>query len=246
MIACISDVHIKGPFCSHYELLLRFLRHKATRNCKHIVLLGDIFDAFVGKDLTFYHIYYQLFNELALLSSQDRQIHFIEGNHDFNLKNFFNSISKVNPSLKVFHHPNFLGLKEGSLTFYFSHGDREQFQDIPYQVFRFFVKSWGARKIMEIFGTYKFISRVGNFLSETSRKYSSQKDQLNIPKTRKKFRLSAQKIAQKTRSDIIVFGHSHIKDFFEGKTFFYANNGLAGKEKTFLFLGAQKISFIPI
>ena len=67
-------------------------------------------------------------------------------------------------------------------------------------------------------------------------------------KIKDKFRMSARKHWDQSEVDIIVAGHSHVKDLYvdpDGK-FLYVNNGYALESKSFILIESTNVRFVDL
>src|SRR5690606_5357910 len=120
IIYCVSDVHIKKERDPACLLFWRFLDQ-----CEHaevVVLLGDIFDLLVGGQEDWKIYFPETFSRLEQLARK-KPVYYLEGNHDFHLKNLFTSVRHLNEDLV---------LKEDQLSMRFSHGDDVEIDNEAY------------------------------------------------------------------------------------------------------------------
>lgn len=116
---------VEGAFVvadAHYShkrpQFLDFLNSIYTKelNPPQLILVGDIFDALFGE-VSFTHRQNQEAIEILNAISNDIEVIYLEGNHDFNLKNIFKNI-KIFP---ITSQPIELGFKDKKILF--AHGD---------------------------------------------------------------------------------------------------------------------------
>jgi UDP-2,3-diacylglucosamine hydrolase len=84
----IADAHLKNPTDDNYIQLLRFLKQNRG-NIRNLILLGDIFEFWMGYRHCVYSAYVPLLHELQELKREGCKIVVVEGNHDFNVGPFF-------------------------------------------------------------------------------------------------------------------------------------------------------------
>jgi UDP-2,3-diacylglucosamine hydrolase len=84
----IADAHLKDPSDESYIRLLSFLKQNRGR-IRTLVLLGDIFEFWIGFRHCVYSAYLPLLHELCALKKAGTDIVMVEGNHDFNVGSFF-------------------------------------------------------------------------------------------------------------------------------------------------------------
>jgi len=81
-VAVIADAHLGGPGGSANELVQQ-LRHLAAGNCRHLVLLGDLFHVWVGARRYETPEVRSVMAALRELREQGFRIDYVEGNRDF-------------------------------------------------------------------------------------------------------------------------------------------------------------------
>jgi UDP-2,3-diacylglucosamine hydrolase len=84
----LADAHLFDPAAGNYQRLLAFLRQNRGR-IRHLVLLGDIFDFWVGYRHTVFAPFVPLLEELRQQRETGTELIFVEGNHDFHMGPFF-------------------------------------------------------------------------------------------------------------------------------------------------------------
>ncbi|MDD2556821.1 MAG: UDP-2,3-diacylglucosamine diphosphatase [Desulfuromonas sp.] len=84
----IADAHLKYATDEHYIHLLEFLKQNMGK-IRTLVLLGDIFEFWVGHRHCVYSAYIPLLEQLSLLRQSGTSIIMVEGNHDFNVGPYF-------------------------------------------------------------------------------------------------------------------------------------------------------------
>lgn len=84
----IADAHLLDPKDANYRLLLEFLRAQRGR-VRTLVLLGDIFEFWIGYRYCVFSAYVPLLEALRELRETGTRIVYVEGNHDFHLGPYF-------------------------------------------------------------------------------------------------------------------------------------------------------------
>ncbi|MFN2257598.1 MAG: UDP-2,3-diacylglucosamine diphosphatase [Desulfuromonadaceae bacterium] len=84
----IADAHLKKPSDANYIQLLKFLKQNRG-DIRTLILLGDIFEFWMGYRYCVYSAYLPLLHELQALRLKGTEIVMVEGNHDFNVGPFF-------------------------------------------------------------------------------------------------------------------------------------------------------------
>ncbi len=229
-IIVLSDLHLWGPEDPLYRALLRFLDEQIQSNDK-LFIVGDLFDLFIGNKKVFRERYDELILKLKNLGSKNVDVYYIEGNHDFQLENLFED----SPHVKLY--ADQIHFEWDNRKFLFSHGDKINWKDVGYHAFRMFTHNFFTQCLIEALPG-KFIDRVGNVMSKTSRNYHPEPND----ETAQMFRNFA--CEQITHGfDFVIMGHSHqmddIKfriDHHEGQ---YINCGYPRKHKTYFILNPK-------
>ena len=242
--AIISDLHIKEEHNYSAELFLKFLSHPKVLEAKEIFLLGDIFDMVVGSHDEYYQNFKDIFDGIAKLS-KDKKIYYWEGNHDFFLRSLLKKICREG-SLSYLDEP--LVLSKDNKRILVCHGDEIEIDNPSYKIYKFFLKSWVISFLVKI-APYKLIEIIGKNMSKSSRKHNTKYEEnaeIN-DKIKEKFRKSADLAAKKYNAEIVLCGHSHIKEHHQGSHCTYVNNGLATRSKSFIFVSDKvEIDFISL
>src|SRR5688572_14037481 len=121
----VSDLHIWGSEDPLYFSLLSLLRDRAVAG-DTVVLAGDLFDLFVGNKPVFTQRYSDFVKEMAKAAGRGVVIHYIEGNHDFLMRQVFEGVSGV------MIHPCEVSVELQGKHFYFAHGDTVNPRDYSY------------------------------------------------------------------------------------------------------------------
>jgi UDP-2,3-diacylglucosamine hydrolase len=229
-ISAISDVHVKRPHDEADQLLCRFLDHPLIQSSQVVALLGDIFDLMCGPHQEYLQDYDHIFSRLERLKSSGKRIIFSEGNHDVHLEKLFSLRWPKNDIVPV--QDKVLMEIEGK-SYYFSHGDEHEVENISYQKYKRTILSPPLRFVANHLMPYQFLKFVGERASQKSRKKGSKL--FDAEKVREEFRRGVQ-ITTKGEYDFILGGHSHVQDMFHFSGSTYLNNGYALKSGTFIFI----------
>ena len=233
-ICTISDLHIKTPGDSGHLLLKKFLDHPQVRSSKHIALLGDIFDLWVGDISHKYESFKDVFDSLDILAREGKKVYYFEGNHDLHLKNLETKVQNIQ------YVRDYIVLNIESKAILLSHGDWFDLDDRVYYHYRRFIGSRGVAKVVLGVMGEKLINNIGEMASKMSRSRNNQKYSFEASdEVREKFRSLAYQAARKYKVDIVVWGHSHVKDIYTLDGMTYINNGYAPFDKTFNYISAQ-------
>jgi len=223
----ISDAHY-----SHLRSeLLYFLQDLyATKTLPpQLILMGDIFDALFGSiDFT----YKQNSEMIRLVNAIAAKIEviYLEGNHDFNLKNIF-------PEVKVFSIKNQpVQAVYKNKKVYLAHGDFDG--DFFYRLYTSLIRSpfiLFFLKYIDIFSKHAILRNLDIYLSK--------KNDCNTFTGFKEF--VQKRLAQKYDCDYFIEGHFHQNSSFDIEHFYYINLGaFACNQRYFIVKSAQDIELL--
>lgn len=125
----LADAHLHHPEDRNYRLILSFL-DGMTGKFDLLVIMGDLFDFWIGYPVEVFPQYRLILDRLNYLKSQGVRIIYCEGNHDFHLGPFFTETLGV----EVFPGPSEL-LLDG-MKVHLCHGDQVNHHDLPVRLLR--------------------------------------------------------------------------------------------------------------
>lgn len=237
-VSAISDVHVKVPHDDADRLLCQFLTHPQVKSSQYVVLLGDIFDLMCGPHAEYLNKFSHIFDLIDQLSKNGTQVLFFEGNHDVHLEGLF---KKRWPDLKVRLSQTAVVEEIQGMTYYFSHGDEHEIDNLKYQRYKSLILSSPLKFVANYLMPYAVLHYIGERASKRSRKRGS-KDYVEET-VRDRFRMGVSETT-KGNYNFILGGHSHVKDVFAINDYStYVNNGYALKSRTFLLIDNHQISF---
>lgn len=247
----ISDVHVKNSGDQAEILLLAFLRNSDVQSSDIVFLLGDIFDLMIGPHSQYFYHYPNFFFEIRSLLLKGKKICYVEGNHDFHVRNLYAKFFQVHKDLDsaLFSMASSFEFYCGEKKVYFCHGDDIELNNPVYKIYKAFVTSYPLKYYANNLMPYFLIKRIGEYSAEKSRnrnkkRYTKNSDLIPV---RDNFRMSAEIFVSKHPVEIIVCGHSHVKDhYISTNGFEYVNNGYAQHSKTYISIENGNISFKPI
>jgi UDP-2,3-diacylglucosamine hydrolase len=249
--SAISDVHVKVSGDKAEELLLAFLRNPDVQSSDAIFLLGDIFDLMIGPLSQYFLRFESYFKEFEKLIANGKRIYYVEGNHDFHIKNLYKKFFEVHKELdsSLFKMSPSFDLEDAGKRMNFAHGDNMELNNPSYKLFKATVQSPPLRYFANNLMPHFLIKSVGEYSAEKSRKrnnkrYSTESD---LTPVKENFRYSAEIFHKKHPCEVIVCGHSHVKDYYVSPNGFeYVNNGYAQHTKTYISIENGNISFKPV
>lgn len=223
----VADAHYSHNRPKFLEFL-KSIAHKEL-NPPQLILMGDIFDALFGE-IPYTHKKNQeaikLLNEISLIV----EVIYLEGNHDFNLKNIF-------PHIKIFpisSQP--VACRFENKTVLLAHGDIES--DLGYKIYSSVIRNPSVLSIL------KFIDSLsGNFILKRLDLYLDKKDDCKEFMGLEKF--MSKRLDEKYKCDYFVEGHFHQNKTIKLKNFRYFNLGaFACNQRYFIVKSTQDIEFL--
>lgn len=195
----IADAHLTDPNDASYRNLVNFL----TAQCgqiRHLILLGDIFEFWVGYRHCVFSAYLPLLQTLQQLQAHGTQIVMVEGNHDFHMGPFFSE------DLQSTIFPDDGCLKLDDLSVYLCHGDTIAPTANYLRLRRFFRSSFAKRliRILPADTTWAISEILGK--ASRKRRASQPKRQYMLPEECIKQQASHQ---FKKGCDAFICGHFH-------------------------------------
>lgn len=200
-----SDFHLGTP--SYEASLVREKKvvrwlNEIESDCETLFLLGDVFDFWYEYKTAVPKYYTRLLGKLAQMCDSGIKIHFFKGNHDMWT---FDYLTKE------------IGLEiideewQGTLQdkqFYLHHGDALWKGEAGYKFIRKVFRSrwaiWLFHRLHPNFGI-----GLANYLSRSSRKKNSVKDELDIPLEKEYQYQFALDHNVQNNIDFYIFGHRH-------------------------------------
>jgi UDP-2,3-diacylglucosamine hydrolase len=202
----ISDVHIKVEAKEKGQKLISFLK-SLPADATHLILLGDIFDMWIGPHQYYADKFPNIIDELKKLKSRGVEIHYFEGNHDLHLKRYWQKQLGFRVHVKEFYF-NFDGLVVRA-----EHGDQMNPEDKGYKFLRGFLRCLPMKIAIHI-APGQLINAIGDRSSKVSRVYSDRVDQEYKDKVVAMTHTHAQKVFSEKPYDLLVSGHTHVDDDF--------------------------------
>lgn len=211
--------------------LLEFIKEIHSKNLHptQLILMGDIFDALFGE-VAYTHAINQeaitLINEIAL----EIEVIYLEGNHDFNLKNIFPHV-KI---FQIFSQPvtcRFEGKKV-----LLAHGDIES--PLGYRVYTSLIRN---STVLSLLRALDSLTR--HYILKRLDLYLSKKDDCREFIGLEKF--MSNRLGEKYKCDYFVEGHFHQNRTIKLKDFTYINLGaFACNQRYFIVKSAQDIELL--
>lgn len=167
----IADAHLLEPQDGNYRRLLQFLSQQQGQ-VRTLVLLGDIFEFWVGYRHVVFSRYLPLLEQLRQMREHGTEIIYVEGNHDFHLGPYF----RDQLGCKIL--PDGGTIELDGVRFSLAHGDLINLTDQGYRRLRKFFRSRLVQVLIKIVPP-DLTWAIGRKLGKQSEKTHSQKRAFN-------------------------------------------------------------------
>ena len=229
----ISDIHLgcSPPHAipNREEMLTQKLKEWQS-SASHVFLLGDVFEFWMEyKDFIPKESFWFL-AELKNLVAAGVEVHYLPGNHDFNLGEFFSK------ELGLVVHKDEIQITTQGKKLYLIHGDGIAKSDWKYRIVKRIIKhpisNWCYKLLHPDWGM-----ALARFVSQTSRDHGSDE---TTPYN--EYETAAWELLEKNNADIIIHGHTHRPHIKTQGNKSYANSGQWLFATTFLELKDGSLS----
>ena len=202
----VSDLHLGDPEDPCTRLFEGFLeRIEKDDDATHLVLLGDIFDMWLGDHDYFIERYRRIVESLKRISARGVDILYFEGNHDLHLGPFWSD----ELGFEVHSGPAFLEL--GDKVVRLEHGDQMDPDDRGYIFLRWLLRTPLMRfLILHLPG--RLVAWIGEWASAHSRTYTSETKTISREHAVEKIRRHAARVYAERPFDLLISGHVHVRD----------------------------------
>lgn len=243
----LSDLHIRADSDPVYFALIRVIRDQAQPG-DIVVLAGDIFDLFVGGKRLFLKRYAEFVEAVRHALAKGVRIHYIEGNHDFQLRRAFKDLQNFEV------HPHHMTLDLAGKRFLIEHGDTVDRTDYGYLTLRTIFRSLPLRALIRAVPG-EVVDVIGKNFSKLSQKTKPRVPThlpiLRMERVRKVFRsYAAEKLTQ--GFDFVIMGHCHDLDEMrfqiDGRSGHYMNVGYPRNHRSFVYweTGEKELTRKPL
>ena len=203
----VSDLHVWGADDPLYGSLISLVRDRASAG-DTVVLAGDLFDVFVGPKKVFVSEYSDFIQELKAAAKRGVIVHYIEGNHDFQLKRLFSGVKGVEL------HTESVEIRLENKRFFIAHGDLADTKDYGYRLLRGVLRSPALKAAIAV-APGRLVERIGKKSSQFSRERSPRMPTELPIERRERLRTvyrsyAAERLAE--GYDFVVMGHCHDLD----------------------------------
>lgn len=195
----LADTHLLDPRDACYRRLLTFLDQQHG-NLRSLVLLGDIFEFWLGYRHTVFSTYLPLLERLRRLREAGTELIFVEGNHDFHLGPYFRE------TLGCRILPDGGTLERDGRRIFVAHGDLINPRDTGYRLLRRFLRHrWTHRLMMLIPPDTAW--RIARWAGNKSARKNGGRDRRQLP--REDLLNYARKYFAEGH-DTVITGHFHV------------------------------------
>lgn len=201
----VSDIHIQSPADEKYALFRSFLDACLEVKPNFLFLVGDIFDLWVADRDYFVHTYSALIQRVRDLKASGIEIYYFEGNHDLDLKVFWQEQMGV----KVFSEPAYFDLLGHTVRV--EHGDEMDPDDKGYKFLRWLLRTPAGRGLGRHLPN-PAVKWVGERASQVSRDYTSNVKTVTEGQVRDKFLSHIGRAYSSKAFDVLVAGHVHVAE----------------------------------
>lgn len=199
----VSDIHIKSAEDPKYELFCEFLEACAQKPPAHLFLVGDIFDLWIADRRYFTSRFERAIAKIQQLTTKGVKVHYFEGNHDLDLKLFWQHKLGVDVRDEAAYY------QLDGKTLRVEHGDQMDPEDRGYLFLRWLLRT----PLMRALGRHLpngLVALIGERASRASRQYTSNVKTTSNDRAIEKTRDHAKRAYQTKPFDIFVSGHTHV------------------------------------
>lgn len=195
-----SDAHL-GLHDRHSEKekeqrLLSFLSH-VQREGEQLFIMGDLFDYWFEYKYVIPRGYHHIIAKLSTLADSGIKIHYLAGNHDYWLQDFF----PKDLGIPVYKEP--FGIELLGKKFYLHHGDGLALNDTGYRILKVILRSPISIFLYSLLHP-DWTAPLARGSSQKSREYTGQKD---YGESDGMIHFATQKINE--GFDFVIMGHRH-------------------------------------
>jgi len=213
----ISDLHLGAEDGADEirkrELVHRFLQ-MVRQEATHLFLVGDFFDFWFEYRTVIPKTHFHILNDLAEVRRAGVTIHYLAGNHDFALGQFFER------ELHIHTWPDEMTIELAGKKFYLFHGDGLAKKDGGYRLLKRILRSRLNQKFFRLLHP-DFGIKLAHLASGSSRKYTNQQNDQRDESDYVEFA----KKQFEAGFDYVLMGHRHNPLVYEKDGHKYINLG---------------------
>jgi UDP-2,3-diacylglucosamine hydrolase len=203
----LSDIHLQPFHDERTSALIGFARTLEPGD--QLFLVGDIFEFWMGGHQTWVDRYPQVVEAIIDLRKRGIEILFFEGNHDLHVDPYFERLG-----CKVFTTPQILNLYGRKVRV--EHGDDFNPDDRGYVFLKWFLRNpflrWASITAPGSWVT--FFSDWGTGASHQRTSREGRRPEV-IDDIKRRTRLYVEKLGRESDFDILVMGHTHVREDYE-------------------------------
>jgi UDP-2,3-diacylglucosamine hydrolase len=210
----VSDLHFGAIYPEavpsreqHFCEFLQVLQGQVS----HLFILGDLFEFWMEYAHYIPKDHFEVLAQIRFLAKCGVEIHYLSGNHDFNLGNFFND------KLGIQTHQRPLQINLQGKALYIYHGDGTAKSDRKYRIFKKIMlhpfSNWGFKLLHPDLGMTlaKFVGKKSHERPTNGLIDEYQEKGLSLVKEK--------------NVDIVMHGHTHMAFIKESEYGLYINTG---------------------
>jgi UDP-2,3-diacylglucosamine hydrolase len=201
-VAVFADAHL-GQAEDDADDFLQALSDVRERSAARIVLLGDIFNYFIGHPKFETPLVARILSAFRDLASSGVRLRYVEGNRDFFLEG-----TRFAASFEAYGGTD--GLEVGSVRYAFVHGDRVNTRDIPYRFWRAVSKNPLSRAALTLIPgplARALVAETEKRLHRTNFKHKTRLPETELLAEGRRARLAGY--------DRLLVGHFHVERLLE-------------------------------
>ncbi|MBD64114.1 MAG: hypothetical protein CME62_02830 [Halobacteriovoraceae bacterium] len=236
-VSFFSDLHIKFPGDEASNLVENLFNNPYFLKSSHVIFLGDIFDILIGEHDQYFDRYDVFFKGILNLLERGIKVTYLEGNHDFHVKNSMESFFRKNS-----HHSHLFEYKKEGFyleisgkNYYVCHGDEVDYTNEAFKRWKNIYTSRPFQILVNNIVPYKMIKLIGDRASQNSKSRGSKT--FDYSHAKQKYREGAKQLIQEKNVQGVICGHTHIQEnhvYSDGAV--YLNSGFPLKDKNFLIV----------
>lgn len=232
----LSDLHLgckdRHSIPNRVQRVIELL-HSWKGKASHVVLVGDVFEFWMEYRRVIPKAHFDFLRALADLVDSGVQVHYLCGNHDFNLGTFFSHQIGI-------HTCRILELNLQGRRVLFHHGDGLSASDWGYRVLRRLmihpVNNWLFKLLHPDWGM-----ALARWVGQSSRSYGKGQE----PKT-EEYLHAGERLLKEHDAEIFVFGHIHVGFVIERPTGVLVNCGEWLHRMTYVVMEQGRCRFVEV
>jgi UDP-2,3-diacylglucosamine hydrolase len=246
-IAFFSDLHIKSPEDEACQLFDIFCQDINDKKITHVILLGDMFDILIGEHKGYLKKYNRFFENILELLDKKIKVVFLEGNHDFHIKNTLETyFSKNSMNSNLFTYLlSGQDIVLGNKKYHYCHGYEVDYYNHYFENWKnIYTSKWFSFFVSYLL-PYFFIEFLAHRASNNSKKRG--KKVFNFEEAKNKYLIGAEVFLKEKKIDGVICGHTHIQEnheYEDGSV--YINCGYPLKDKNYLLFNGTNFEFISL